>query len=188
MGGLEMSTPETCGRRRTEGMQEALGRYRDAAGPEAEGMMPTVEDALGQKEDGGLDLERMDPQGQVAHQSNVRNGRNGGIRDPRLMRTKRSGWSACQTPGDTRGVWRESGEHQGPEQGPGYKGCPSAPEGTGCGCGELGSTGAAIQPLWPRLQRLRGGRAHGGDPTAAKPGCRVDQQAMCAAFREDPTE
>ena len=53
LGGLGMSTPEGCGRGRTEGMQEARGRHGDEAGPEVEGMMPVVEDAPGQKGRGG---------------------------------------------------------------------------------------------------------------------------------------
>ena len=92
------------------------------------------------------------------------------------MRASSAGRSACQTPGDTRVVRRDRGGHQGPERGPEYEKHPSTPEGTGCGCGGRRSTGAAIQPLRPR----RGS-------TAAKPGCRLDQRAMHAAFCGNPT-
>ena len=45
-----------------------------------------------EEEDGGVDVENMDPRRQAENQINVRNHRDGGIRDRRLMRPTRPGY------------------------------------------------------------------------------------------------
>ena len=83
-----------------------------------------------------MEVERMGHRRQPEHQINVRNDQEDGIRDHQLIRatwpgcnTKASaaGRSASETQADTRGVRRDTGGPQGPEQDPECEKCPSAP-------------------------------------------------------------
>ena len=50
-----------------------------------------------------------------------------------------------------------------------------------------GARGLPVSPFCPGPSAPMEGEPHDGDPTAAKPGCRVDQRAMHAAFRGHST-